>query len=231
MILRNLTIAVDTFRQIHHHRGISICEVHTADLNQCNVDTAGACGQYIQTFTRVYGIDHEPAFYALARLADSTNPVHAPPEVEKWTVVFFAFVMRPQARSMLKIHQALRCLGDVLAQQQKDNDALSILTVALEGFTWMDVHQSRGECMRTIGDVHFRHGEFSKAFTFWTEARPLFERSSQTKSIAEIDNRLAELHRHHEANLGQLAELTVPTAPLQQLSISEKTPAKRGGKI
>jgi hypothetical protein len=98
-----------------------------------------------------------------------------------------------------------------------DNDALSILTVALDGFTWMDVHQSRAECMRTLGDLHFCHGELHKASALWTEARPLFERSLQAKAVVEIDNRLAKLEeqlsksdvRHH-----------VPTAPLQQLSIA-----------
>ncbi|KAF8175973.1 hypothetical protein K438DRAFT_1979480 [Mycena galopus ATCC 62051] len=96
-----------------------------------------------------------------------------------------------------------------------DDAALSILTLALEGFTQMDVHQGRAECMRTMGDVHLQRREHLKASTLWKDARSLFERSMQAKAAAEIDGRLAEMERHHQANLEQLSKLAVP---VQQLS-------------
>ncbi|KAJ7831321.1 hypothetical protein B0H14DRAFT_2515376 [Mycena olivaceomarginata] len=116
IVLRNLHTAVDTFRRINYLRGVSICDAHAADLNLRDGDTAGACSQYMHTFTGVYGIDNELACYCLARLADPTHPVHAAPELEKWAVIFLAFVMRPAVRSILPVHQALWSLGGVFCQ-------------------------------------------------------------------------------------------------------------------
>ncbi|KAJ7323160.1 hypothetical protein DFH08DRAFT_817739 [Mycena albidolilacea] len=217
----SLYTAADTFQRIQYPRGLSLCEVHIADLNLREGDAARAHGQYMHTFASVYYIDNLLACYCLAKLADSTTPVHAPPEVAKWAIIFLAFVLRPQARSMLRIHQALLSLGNILAQLGMDNEALSVLKVALEGFTWMDIHQSRAECMRTIGDVLCRQGDTVKACTFWTEARPLFKRSSQAKAVFQIDERLAESAQQQEASLEQLSKSSMPTLPLQQLFIEE----------
>ncbi|KAJ7794613.1 hypothetical protein B0H14DRAFT_2621750 [Mycena olivaceomarginata] len=67
---------------------------------------------------------------------------------------FLAYALRPQVRSRLLVHQALRRLGDLLMGQGADDTALSVLMVALEGFTQMDVHQSRAECMQAMGNVY-----------------------------------------------------------------------------
>jgi hypothetical protein len=103
-------------------------------MNLRDGDTTLASGQYIRTFTSVREIDNELACYCLRKLADSTNPVHAAPDIAKWAVIFLAFVMRPAVQSTLTVHQALQNLGDALARQDAD-DAVSILTVALQGFT------------------------------------------------------------------------------------------------
>ncbi|KAJ7867545.1 hypothetical protein B0H14DRAFT_2572837 [Mycena olivaceomarginata] len=78
---------------------------------------------------------------------------------------FLAYTLRPQVRSRLLVHQALRRLGDLLMGQGADDTALSVLMVALEGFTQMDVHQSRAECMQAMGNV---------AREMWEAARPPF---------------------------------------------------------
>jgi hypothetical protein len=201
IISRNLDTAASTFRNVQYPRGISFCEYCRADLQLREGNTLGAQAEYIRLFASLQSSDVETVLLCLEKLADPTHPVHDDTQVVRWAVVFLAFVMRPSARNMLAVHQALRCFGDVMAQQGMDNEALSVLTVALEGFTWMDVHRSRAECMRTIGDLHLRCGEFFKAPTFWKKARPLFERSLQAKSVAEIDSRLAEMEQHDEVNL------------------------------
>ncbi|KAJ7841695.1 hypothetical protein B0H14DRAFT_2586733 [Mycena olivaceomarginata] len=91
------------------------------------------------------------------------------------------------------LYQALRRLGDVFAQQSAHDEALSILVLALEGFTRMDVHQSRAECMRTLGDIHFRRGALCSDGEMWAAARPPPERSEQRKAIIGIDERLQTL--------------------------------------
>ncbi|KAJ7653430.1 hypothetical protein B0H14DRAFT_3707152 [Mycena olivaceomarginata] len=57
-------------------------------------------------------------------------------EITRWAVILLAFTMRPCSQNMLTVHQAMWFLGNILAQQGADDEALSILTVALEGFTW-----------------------------------------------------------------------------------------------
>jgi hypothetical protein len=91
------------------------------------------------------------------------------------------------------VHRALRHIGDALVGQGAEKTGLNVLTVALEGFTQMDEHQSRAECMRTIGDVYARHGDLSRAREKWEAARPLFERSEQKKKVAKIDEKLQTL--------------------------------------
>jgi hypothetical protein len=78
-----------------------------------------------------------------------------------------------------------------------------------------------------MGQVYFGRGEFSKARTLWTEARPLFERSLQTKAVANIDLRLAELEKRYEANREQCFDLSVP---LQLLTV-EETPVHQEGEV
>lgn len=224
-ITQNLHAATAAFQKAQFPRGIALCKVHSTDLKLREGDTIGACAEYKEAFTGAYAVDSNLTCYCLEKLANSSDPVHAGPEVAKWAVIFLAFVMRPAARSMRVIHQALQSFGEVLARQGVDNEALSILTVALQGFTWMDVHRNRAECMRTLGEVHFRRGQLSEAHTFWKDAKPLFERSLQAKSVAEIDSRLAEVERHDATNLKQVFNtLTVPTAPLQHPSIDAEVP-------
>ncbi|KAF7373142.1 NB-ARC domain-containing protein [Mycena sanguinolenta] len=136
--------------------------------------------------------------------------------------VMFSHTMVSETRNILDLNQALRCLGSVFASQDDNDTALSLLTVALDAFTQMDVHDSRAECMRTIGDVHLRLGELSKASALWKIARHLFERASQSKAVAEIDARLAELVTNHEESLQQLKHLAPPHAvPVESLSSTQ----------
>ncbi|KAJ7924199.1 hypothetical protein B0H13DRAFT_1864281 [Mycena leptocephala] len=105
-----------------------------------------------------------------------------------------------QAQSRLMVHQTLRRLGDVLVGQGADDTALSVLTVTLEGFTQMDVHQNKAECMRTIGDVYARRADLGRAREMWEAAQPLFERSEQKKEVTRIVEKLQTLQ--HGAEIG-----------------------------
>ncbi|KAJ7330420.1 hypothetical protein DFH08DRAFT_882605 [Mycena albidolilacea] len=197
LVSHHLDAAADAFQTAQFPRGILLCQVLAVDLKVREGDKTGAHTEYIRAFAGAYSNnDDELSRYCLCKLADSTHPVHADSEIKRWAVVLLAFTMRPCSQNMLAVHQAMWFLGNVLAQQDADDEALSILTVALEGFTWMDVHCSRAECMRTLGEVHFKRGEFHRASIFWMEARPLFERSLQAQAVAEIDCKLADLERH-----------------------------------
>jgi hypothetical protein len=98
----------------------------------------------------------------------------------------------------LGVHKALLFLGDVFISQRDDYTAHILFTVAVEGFNYMDVHRSRAQCLLRLGDLAHKKGDISHAVDFWTTARPLFERSSQEKEVAQIDARQAELRRNEK---------------------------------
>jgi tetratricopeptide (TPR) repeat protein len=119
-------------------------------------------------------------------------------EMSSQTTVFLVHSVRQKKK--LGIHKALQFIGDVFLAQDDEHTAISLFTVALEGFTYMDVHRSRAECMLRLGDISRRHGDLLKAVELWETARPLFEQSSQAKQIEHIDQRLADVN---ENMLGQ----------------------------
>jgi hypothetical protein len=100
--------------------------------------------------------------------------------------------------------------------QNDEVTAISLFTVALEGFTYMDVHQSRAECMLRLGDIANSHGDMLKAVELWSTAQPLFERSSQVKEVQCVDERLAcvgtDILEQHKENIACLVELNVPSS-------------------
>jgi hypothetical protein len=130
-----------------------------------------------------------------------------------WTTVYLAHSMK--FKHKLGINKALQFLGDIFLSQPDEDTAVNLLIIALEGFTYMDVHRSRAECMLRLGDIAEGHDDLHRAVEFWDAARPLFERSSQSKQIELIDERLAsvgeDVLKQHRMNLARLMEINAPT--------------------
>jgi ATP/maltotriose-dependent transcriptional regulator MalT len=124
--------------------------------------------------------------------------------------------------------KAFHCLGPISAVQGYINTALSLFNVALDGFTFMDVHQWRADCMVRIADIWKRRGEVLRAVRLWKAARPFFERSSQARAVTRIDEKLVTVEtsilEHYERQLLQLAELNVSTA--MNLERSQEPPSE-----
>ncbi|KAJ7045322.1 hypothetical protein C8F04DRAFT_1174285 [Mycena alexandri] len=115
-----------------------------------------------------------------------------------WATVFLVHSL--QGKQKLEIHKALQFLGDVFLKENDEVTATSLFTLALEGFTQMDVHRSRAECMIRLGNISKKNSDFLRAVELWETAKPLFKRSSQLKQIQDIDRR----------NIAQLTELHAP---------------------
>ncbi|KAJ7824332.1 hypothetical protein B0H14DRAFT_1302825 [Mycena olivaceomarginata] len=109
----------------------------------------------------------------------------------RWTTVFLVHSIKHKKN--LQVHKAIQFFGDLFLTQEDEGSAFSLFTVALEGFTYMDVHRSRAECMLKLGDISKSHGDLPKAMELWDTARPLFERSSQAQQVEDIDCRIASL--------------------------------------
>ncbi|KAJ7845284.1 hypothetical protein B0H14DRAFT_3455145 [Mycena olivaceomarginata] len=124
IVSRTLDAAAIAFRNVQYPRGVAACDVCRADVLLREGDAAGARTEYVRLFASLRGSDDDLACYCLAKLADPAHPVHDDAEAAR-------------------LPRALRSLGDVLVRQGKADAALSVLTVALDGFTRMDVHQSR----------------------------------------------------------------------------------------
>jgi hypothetical protein len=113
----------------------------------------------------------------------------------------------------LQVYKALQFFGDIFLDQNDKDTAINLFTLALEGFTYMDVHRGRAECMLRLGDISHGYEDPLKAMEFWEAARPLFEHSSQAQQVANIDDRLASMSREirvqHKKNSAKPAELNV----------------------
>jgi hypothetical protein len=113
--------------------------------------------------------------------------------ISSWTTGFLVNSLKRKEK--LEIYKALHYLGDVFLSQNYKHTAISLFTVALEGFTKIDVHRSRAECMLRLGDISKGHSDMLKAVEFWEVARPLFERSSQAKQVQYIDERVTAISK------------------------------------
>ncbi|KAF8126447.1 hypothetical protein K438DRAFT_967723 [Mycena galopus ATCC 62051] len=126
----------------------------------------------------------------------------------KWSIIYLASATKLKAK--LDLYKALLFLGDTFSANHDENSAANIYQVALAGFTQMDVHHSRAQCMLCLGDLASKHGCTLEAITFWEAARPLFERTLQSKDVAQIDSRLATWEKDHHQALVKLETLHAP---------------------
>ncbi|KAJ7438998.1 hypothetical protein FB451DRAFT_1192376 [Mycena latifolia] len=138
----------------------------------------------------------------------------------RWTVVYLGYAKK--LANKLALHQALQFLGDVFQAEGDSVTSTTLFTVALQGFTRMDIHRSRAECMLRLGDLAQGQGDVLKAIEFWKLARPLFERSSQANKVAKIDERLTTTTNdklmEHNNSLTRLVHLNVPTAVVAEVT-------------
>ncbi|KAF7366034.1 ATPase-AAA-core domain-containing protein [Mycena venus] len=169
-------------------RLVSWCDTLQAalDLREKNFSVA------LQTFRKClrssWGTDDEHVTFCLERLGDVTcwGPTQS---MASWTIVFLVHALK--TKQNLAIYRALQFVGNVFLGHHDPTTAANLFTVALEGFTQMDVHRSRAECMLYLGDIARTLNDYPKALHLWDAARPLFERSSQTHHIVLVDERFA----------------------------------------
>ncbi|KAF8140921.1 hypothetical protein K438DRAFT_1879175 [Mycena galopus ATCC 62051] len=168
--------------------GVNECEMSLANLKLTAGDLITAKAIFEKCLEWSWGNYAEITSYCLEHMA----------EVRRWTtnftwssvyaVVYLAFAQRSQEKRA--VYKALQSLGDVFLLKEDEEDAETLFTLALEGFTSMDIHRSRADCMQRLGDIMKKRGDVVKAEEFWLEARPLFERSLQANEVAQLDARL-----------------------------------------
>jgi tetratricopeptide (TPR) repeat protein len=206
-VFQKLNQAKDIFSIYTFPGGINWCRMILADikLKEGKFDLANV--KFQEYLHSIWGTDNQQESFCLERLADIT--AWPTPEMQtKWPVIYCGHVFK--SKDKLALHKALLFLGDVFIADDDGETALNIYTVALEGFTYMDVHCSRAHCMIRLGDLANKQGHVSKAISFWMTARPLFEQSLQAKDVAQIDARLSNVDTAHQK---ALLQLNTPSSP------------------
>ncbi|KAJ7774020.1 hypothetical protein B0H16DRAFT_1684947 [Mycena metata] len=192
------------------------CDTIQADLNLREGDLSSTL--FCKCLRLGWGKYCDTVTYCLERLAD-INRWERCYHPTSWTAVFLAHSLK--AKEQLGIHKALQFMGDVFLEENDESTAFSLFTLALEGFTQMDVHQSRAECMIRLGDLSNKHGDLLRALELWETARPLFEYSSQAKRVQDINERLVgigkDVKEQHKRNLAQLSELIAPIGKVEEM--------------
>lgn len=153
-----------------------------------------------------WGKDNDTQSFVLERLADIGRWGAIDAEMLFiWPMVYLGYAFKSKGK--LELQKALLFVGDVFISNQEEDTAHSLWAVALEGFTHMDVHRSRAQCMLRLGDLARKRGNFTEAIGFWMAARPLFERSLQAKDVGQIDVRVAAVGQAHQKTLQHLNAL------------------------
>jgi hypothetical protein len=164
-----------------------------------------------QTFASSQSTNVEGALICLERLADLSTGMKNVQTTLRWAGVFLGLALKMKEK--LPTLKALRCLGQILCAEGDNETALCLFNVALDGFTVMDIHRWRGDCMVRIADI-LEEKDIFKSVGLWKAARPLFERSSQVKDITCIDVKLAAVDavilEEHKRQLVRLNELNTP---------------------
>ncbi|KAJ7309468.1 hypothetical protein DFH08DRAFT_1049812 [Mycena albidolilacea] len=202
-----LNKAKDILRHQISRTGIIYSTMFEADLELREERFELAKVKLRECLHSLWGADHQVESFCLERLADIR--AWPPPEwYTSWPVIYCGHAYK--TKDKLALHKALLFLGDVFLATKDDETATNIYIVALDGFTHMDVHHSRAQCMVCLGDLENEQGHTSKAIEFWTTARPLFEQSLQAKNVAQIDVRLSTVGKAHGRSLLQLTTLSAP---------------------
>jgi hypothetical protein len=196
------------------------CDVGQADIYHRVGDMVAARALLQKGFKTARGKHAEIVSSCLEKLGDPSywNDSRC---TSVWTTVFLVYSLRSKGK--LEIHKALQFFGDNFLAQGDEDTAINLFIVALGGFTRMDVHRGRAECMLRLGVIAKRHGNLMKAVELWQIARPLFERSLQQKQVEYIDERLAAIRDGNsrdecEMNSAQPTELNVLSGTLKEPS-------------
>ncbi|KAJ7457747.1 hypothetical protein FB451DRAFT_1183067 [Mycena latifolia] len=219
---KNLYTASQFFGRVGYSMAITFCDIVQTAM-YVNEDILTAKSQFRQSLTLTWGKSAEAVSYCLEKLADVCLWTGTDPISYNASVIFLVHSLKMAKKR--DIYKALQFLGDAYLAHGGQQTAMSLWVVALEGFTQMDVHRSKAECMLRLGDLLKLRGDLMKAGKLWKTARPLFERSSQQKQMADIDARLSgirsELLDGPAKTLIRVSDLNALTASLDELDVGQ----------
>jgi hypothetical protein len=172
--------------------GLQSCETHAGCLDIREGNVAAARPILEKTFKYFFeSQDRDNIGLCLEQLADHTYGMYNLDTTLHWVCVYLACGLGT-SNTWTTIH-ALRCMGTLFSACGDHETALSVFQVALDGFTLMDVHMGKGKCMAGMAEILERKGEIARAKELWSASRPMFERSGQARSVAQVDASLCRI--------------------------------------
>ncbi|KAJ7103811.1 hypothetical protein C8R44DRAFT_858900 [Mycena epipterygia] len=191
-VQENLDNVKTIFSTVGRSRQLNQCDLILADLHLREGNEMAAEKLLQRCLDAARGNDTQAISYCLERLADVGRWTSTKINWSyQWAVVYLVYAQKTQQK--LALYKALQFLGDVFLSEGDDHTPHNLFVVALDGFTYMDVHRSRADCMLRLGDIAKQRGHLVKAVDYWKQSHPLFEQSSQAKDIVQIDTRLASV--------------------------------------
>ncbi|KAJ7438999.1 hypothetical protein FB451DRAFT_1192377 [Mycena latifolia] len=193
------------------------CDIESGELHLREGEVVDAKAKFRRRFRLTWGNDAQATLSCIKGLADVSHwPESDFDSASGWAVVYLGYTNKLENK--LALHQALQFIGDVFQAQDDSTTATALFTVALDGFTHMDIHRGRAECLLRLRNLAKGQGDAPKAIEIWGPARPLFERSSQVKRVPEIDEGLAAITdvpgEHHTDRLTFLVQLNTPSTAI-----------------
>ncbi|KAF8199402.1 hypothetical protein K438DRAFT_2114159 [Mycena galopus ATCC 62051] len=126
------------------------CDIIGADIELREGNMSIAMSYLQKCLHPLRGDSAEYISWSLERLANGNHWTAADWD-SCWATVYFVHSLKLKRR--LDIHKALQYLGSMFLSQGEEDTAHNLFMVALDGFTQMDVHRSRAECMLQLGDI------------------------------------------------------------------------------
>ncbi|KAF7351515.1 AAA domain-containing protein [Mycena sanguinolenta] len=161
--------------------GVKECEMSIANLHLAEGDLLTAKPVFQTCLQWSWGKEAEVSSYCLQQMAD----------IRRWKLANLSWCTS-------YLVERFSFSKDMKVTQK------NLFIVALEGFTSMDIHRNRADCMLRLGQIMEKRGDLEKAETLWMDARPLFERSLQGKEVAGLNTRLAVLREAKtKSNIGE----------------------------
>ncbi|KAF8164615.1 hypothetical protein K438DRAFT_1857718 [Mycena galopus ATCC 62051] len=215
-VYHNLHSAREIFRNDNHPKEtLFMCDTVQASMELRDGEFTRARDTFETCLHLSWGTSHGVGSVCLAQLANIKSwPASA--SQYKWPTIYLAFACK--SKDKLALHQGLLFFGDIFIINDDEYTATNLYHVALAGFTQMDVHHSRAQCMSRLGDLANKQGDTSEAITFWKAAQPLFERSSQSKDVTEIHSKLARIEQAYPKNIMTLETLNAPVHLVTEIS-------------
>ncbi|KAJ7481809.1 hypothetical protein FB451DRAFT_1170954 [Mycena latifolia] len=149
------------------------CDIAIADSFRRRGELTRAHELYNQSLTLARGQYAETTNECFQKLGDTAYARSRMDPALEYYVLHLALSRKME--DFENTHQALRRIGDIFIFQGDKETARSLFTLCLDGFTLMDIHKARGECLFHLGDLLKNEGNVINAARCWEQALPLFE--------------------------------------------------------